>query len=154
TRRGDTSQARRGGSAHRAEQLSVRCWQRGHALQVGGSMALESVECWGDKAFRDFIRLDLAPLTVIFGKNNSGKTTLGRLPLFVMASFVNRKMYALSAKEARFGSSFADLASSDQPHPRVVATLSWTPSRMLHFDLQRVVSGSGGESVQLRELQL
>jgi AAA ATPase-like protein len=117
-------------------------------------MVLESMACSGYKAFRDPIRLDLAPLTVIFGKNNSGKTTLARLPLFIMASLADRKMYALSAKEARFGSSFADLASSDQPHPRLSAMLGWKPSRMMFFDLQRVVSGSGGESIQLRELQL
>ena len=40
----------------------------------------------GYRAFSSPTTMSLRRLTVIFGKNNSGKTTLTRLPLFIGAS--------------------------------------------------------------------
>ena len=124
-------------------------------------MLLTEVECEGYKAFSAPTRMALRPLTVIFGKNNSGKTTLARLPLFVAASLADLEhFYALSVGDIRFGSSFTDLASSDQPHPRIFVRIKWDPSfekeerpsRSLASELQYVTSGVEPHSVQPRRL--
>ncbi len=43
-------------------------------------MSLKQVWCEGYKAFSRRTDLELRPVTVVFGRNNSGKTTLSRLP--------------------------------------------------------------------------
>ena len=118
-------------------------------------MLLRAVECRGYKAFRNSTRLALRPITVLFGKNNSGKTTLARLPVFAIASIANRdSMYALSHEGIRFGSSFADLGSIDQPHPRVSIGLEWSNSNRIHLDLQHVTSHPNQDSVQPARVQI
>jgi predicted ATPase len=112
-------------------------------------MQLRAVQCSGYKAFRTLTDLPLRQLTVLFGKNNSGKTTLARLPLFVVASVSNEaSMYTLSAAGQRFGSSFADLGSVDQAHPSVSFGVHWTSNRRIAIELQNVISRDS-ESVQL-----
>jgi hypothetical protein len=125
-------------------------------------MFLSSVECQGYKAFSAPTGMDLRRLTVIFGRNNSGKTTLARLPLFAAASFADIDHgYALSVGDIRFGSSFTDLASGDQPHPSIRFRLAWQPTatgvtkealRSLELELQYVAAGVEQHSVQLRKL--
>src|SRR5262249_34671565 len=106
------------------------------------------------RAFSQPTRVSLRPITVIFGKNNSGKTTLVRLPLFAMASAIDPNMYSLGIADLRFGASFANLASVDQPHPRISVELSWGSDRHIDSDLQRVVTADGAESVQPKSLTL
>jgi hypothetical protein len=87
---------------------------------------LTSVGCTGYRAFAMPTSLPLRRLTVIFGRNNSGKTTLARLPLFVAESLGGSPdLYALTGGGLRFGSSFRSLASADQPHPRVRVGAEW-----------------------------
>src|SRR5262249_32455002 len=117
-------------------------------LKPGGSVVFEAVGCQGYRAFSRSTRVPLRPITVIFGKNNSGKTTLVRLPLFAMASAIDPRMYSLDVSGLRFGTSFSDLASVDQPHPRISVELTWAPERRIAFELQRVITSDGAESVQ------
>ena len=44
---------------------------------------IRSIRAFQYKAFEDSLQLDLAPLTVIFGRNGSGKSVVTRLPLLV-----------------------------------------------------------------------
>jgi hypothetical protein len=92
---------------------------------------------------------------VLFGKNNSGKTTLARLPLFIASSFSNQEsFFSLSAAGQQFGSSFVDLASVDQAHPRVSFGMAWTSRRHMAIELQHVASQEGDDSVQPVTIQI
>src|SRR5262249_9577227 len=120
----------------------------------GGSVVFDAMGCRGYRAFSQPPRVSWRPITVIFGKNNSGKTTLARLPLFAMASALDPNMYSLGIADLRFGASFANLASVDQPHPRISVELSWGSDRHIDFELQRVVTPDGVESVHPKSLPL
>lgn len=112
-------------------------------------MLVDAVECAGYKAFRSQTRISLRKLTVLFGKNNSGKTTLARLPLLVAASLINQEtMYALTVGDVRFGTSFVDLASADQPHPRISLGIVWSSEQSLRVDLQNIAAHERPDVVQ------
>lgn len=115
----------------------------------GVLVSLNAVECEGYLAFAKRTRLDLRQLTVVFGKNNSGKTTLARLPVFLAASLASSAFYSLEALGITFGSSFGGLASLDQPHPRISLGLEWAQRHRLAATLQHVASADGRESVEL-----
>nr|BFE65902.1 AAA family ATPase [Dactylosporangium thailandense] len=127
-------------------------------------MLLRYVQCEGYKAFSAPTRIDLRPLTVIFGRNNSGKTTLARLPMFATASLAEiRNGYVLSSGELRFGSTFAELASIEQAHPRVSFAVGWddTPAQAarmrpttLGIDLQLVTTGVEQHDIRPRQIKL
>ena len=118
-------------------------------------MTLRAIECRGYKGFRLPTRLPLHKITVLFGKNNSGKTTLARLPMFAAASFANTDtMYALSHDSLTFGSSFADLASVDQPHPQISFGIEWSRKNRVSIALQHIASQKQGDSVQPTRVEL
>lgn len=112
-------------------------------------MVLRAIECRGYKGFRLQTRLPLHRITVLFGKNNSGKTTLARLPIFAAASFSNPEtMYALAHNGLTFGSTFAELASVDQPHPQISFGIEWSRRNRINVTLQHIVSSKRGDTVQ------
>lgn len=125
-------------------------------------MTFQEVGCEGYRVFSAQTSIALRSLTIIFGRNNSGKTTLARLPIFAAASLTDvDHMYSLSSGGIRFGSSFLDLASQDQVHPRISFQLAWksassddqTTSR-LGFELQSVTTGLEQYTVQPRSLTI
>lgn len=85
--------------------------------------------------------MSLARITVIFGKNNSGKTTLTRLPLFIAASLSNAGLYALTSHGVRFGSSFSDIANRLQAHPSISYWLQADHGRRTSVELQSIRQG-------------
>lgn len=103
----------------------------------------------GYRAFSSPTTLSLRRLTVIFGKNNSGKTTLTRLPLFIGASLNSAELYSLVAGRLRLGNSFRDLASRHDPHPAVSYWVVREDGQRWRTDLQ-VVSHALTETVQIR----
>ena len=110
---------------------------------------IQNIQCAGYKAFSDNLKLDLRPITIFFGKNNSGKTTLARLPVQIAASLSNTdSFYALSARGINFGSSFSDLANISNPHPAVFLGIQWSPRRNLALELQHVSSQEEPDTVQ------
>jgi len=116
---------------------------------------LRAIECRGYKGFGPQTRLPLHKITVLFGKNNSGKTTLARLPLFAAASLANADtMYALTYDSLTFGSSFTDLASVDQPHPQIYFGIEWSRNNRIGIALQYVASQKQGGSVQPTRVEL
>jgi predicted ATPase len=114
-------------------------------------VALRVISCEGYKAFSQPTALELGAITVIFGKNNSGKTTLARLPIFLAASLSDPSFYALKSTGVNFGSSFNDLASAEQVHSRVTMSLTWDESS-IQVTLQRVSSPEGEDRVVLINL--
>jgi predicted ATP-dependent endonuclease of OLD family len=117
-------------------------------------VTLTAVACRGYKAFNNKTNLELRQITVIFGKNNSGKTTLARLPLFVASSLASEDLYALRISNLHFGVSFTDLASANQPHPAISIAAHLDKDRFIAVRLQRVITRASHEMVQPVELTL
>ncbi|WP_370968959.1 AAA family ATPase [Amycolatopsis sp. cg9] len=109
-------------------------------------MALTAIECRGYKAFDQHVRVELRRLTVLFGKNNSGKTSLARLPIFALASLSSAEMFRLRTPVLSFGNSFLDVASASQAHPSIMLGVEFGSSA-LRVELQRIVGYSGQEMV-------
>jgi hypothetical protein len=152
----------RAGQTSRANQ-SYRCCTvvpvpLGRACGAGvDALTLRKFYCEGYKAFTSRLEIAIRPITVVFGRNNSGKTSLVRFPVFAAASLsgTSRQMYALSHGRIRFGSSFRGIANADQPHPHMAFGLSWDPRRALGVELQYLASpGDVEESVQLSHAEL
>lgn len=70
---------------------------------------IREIEARHYKAFHDTVKLELAPLTVVFGRNGSGKSAIARLPLLLAAALRGESGAApgfpLSTRGLRFGSS-------------------------------------------------
>jgi predicted ATPase len=110
---------------------------------------IQVFHCAGYKAFGEPVKLDTPLVTVFFGKNNSGKTTLVRLPVLIAASLTNPdSFYALSAHGLTFGSSFTDLTTASDPHPSIFLGIQWSARRRLAVTLQHVTSQQDADSVQ------
>ena len=71
------------------------------------------------RAFREFSRLDLAPLTVIIGKNGGGKSVLTRLPLLLASGLASQAEAPLdlTAGGVSHGSRFEDLIYQRSAQP-------------------------------------
>ena len=80
-------------------------------------MKLIKMGCAGYKPFRNQVDIDLAPLTIFFGRNNSGKTALLRLPRLLLRclSSKDRNNFPLDVDELTFGESFRDLIHTKLP---------------------------------------
>ena len=102
---------------------------------------LALVGCRGYRAFESDTQLELRRLTIVFGKNNSGKTTLTRLPLFIGAAVGSPQGYRLASGTTRFGSSFRDIASVGEPHPSISYWAATTTGSDWMVELQSVSRG-------------
>src|ERR1019366_8920827 len=71
------------------------------------------------RAFRESSRLDLAPLTVIIGKNGGGKSVLTRLPLLLAGGLASQAEAPLdlTAGGVSHGSRFEDLIYQRSAQP-------------------------------------
>lgn len=82
---------------------------------------LKYIEATNYKVFGGTIRLDLAPLTVVFGRNGSGKSALVRLPTLVSASLRPNADaepgLPYQARGMRFGSSFLSFCHGGVSRP-------------------------------------
>lgn len=70
------------------------------------------------KAFPGRERIALRPLTVLIGRNSSGKSAIARLPLLLAASFSERAQAPLDLEieGVDLGGSFLDLVHNRRPH--------------------------------------
>ncbi len=80
-------------------------------MQTPPSLRLERIRGANYKAFQRSFELELAPLTVIFGRNGSGKTALLRLPLVLASALTGGDSpgLPLSVRGLRLGDSLASL---------------------------------------------
>ena len=116
---------------------------------------IQTLVCEGYKAFRSALQIDMPRLTIFFGKNSSGKTTLARLPILVASSLTDpEQFYSLSARNVTFASSFTGLASAVDPHPSLSLGIRWSARRRLGITLQHVSSQLDSDSVQPSFIQV
>jgi hypothetical protein len=76
-----------------------------------------SVEGFGP--FQHRTEVSLSALNIVFGKNNSGKTSLVRSLLFMRAGLTSPLFYALADGDLEFAPSFRELGYAGNPHPRI-----------------------------------
>lgn len=80
-------------------------------------MKLISYGCTNYKPFKTETILELRPLTLIFGKNSSGKSAALRLlPLLFRALAARTTAFPLRVGELNYGTSFTDLVHGRLPH--------------------------------------
>lgn len=85
-------------------------------------MQLRSFGCANYKAFRDRTAIEVCPLTVFIGRNNSGKSALLRLPrllLRALSSRAPRGAFPLDLDGLAFGRLFRDVVHGGAPHGAV-----------------------------------
>jgi len=104
----------------------------------------------GYRNFAGTIDADLPGLTVVFGANNSGKTALTRLPLFVAASLCSDALYCLTSNNVRFAGDFRTLTHVSRVHPSITYGAEWVQGEtpcLARILLQLVSTGEGSEEV-------
>lgn len=74
-------------------------------------MALTGLSFQNYKAFPGTESIEIRPLTILIGRNSSGKSAIARLPLLLAASFSKHAQapLALEVEGVDFGASFVDL---------------------------------------------
>jgi len=93
-------------------------------MLVDQGLRLNSVGCSGLRRFEDAVAFGVAPLTALLGANNSGKSTLLKLPMFALASVLEESLFALEHEGLRFGRDFRDLVHANQAHPALAYGLT------------------------------
>jgi len=81
-------------------------------------MKIKFFRCKGYKAFREETVIQVRPLTLFFGKNNSGKSALLRLPRLLLRALSTRARNGFPVKvdELSFGETFRDLTHGGLAH--------------------------------------
>lgn len=84
-------------------------------------MKLLSYGCTNYKPFKDETHIEVKPLTLIYGKNSSGKSTAVRLLRLMLRAMTLRssKEFPLSVDEISFASTFTDLIFGKTQHKAV-----------------------------------
>lgn len=89
-------------------------------------MRPRSIGCANYKAFKSPVTLEVRPLTLLFGKNNSGKTALLRLIrllLHALSSEAPKNGFPLEVNGLSFGRVFRDLIHGGAPHGAAAFTV-------------------------------
>jgi hypothetical protein len=81
-------------------------------------MELKSISFQRYKAFPGNESIDIRPLTVLIGRNSSGKSVIARLPLLLARAFSSQAEapIELNFNSLDFGASFIDLLHNRSPH--------------------------------------
>lgn len=102
---------------------------------------LQRFSCSMYKAFEHEAAVDIAPLTLVFGRNNSGKSALVRSPIHLLSTLAQADLHRVPlptrVKGVKFGDKFADLVHGGAFFSRPVlaaafakgpvsATVSWS----------------------------
>ena len=82
---------------------------------------LSSLTLTNYKSYSGDVVVPLCPLTVLLGKNNSGKTAAARLPLLMLSAVAGRmgrlrEPLPLSARGLQYASSIVELVHAAKPH--------------------------------------
>jgi len=117
-------------------------------------MKFVSLGCEVYKPFREGVEISPRPLTILFGKNNSGKTALLRLARLVLRTLSSRARtgFPLDVDELSFGRSFLDLVHQRFAHGRINFTLGFEDdgnSFDLKASVQNILGAVGNPDYQL-----
>lgn len=85
-------------------------------------MRIISYGCRNYKPFQEDVSIEVRPLTLIYGKNGSGKSALLRLIRLLLRTVSQtcpRGAFPLEVGEVTFGTGFQDLIHRRQPHDKV-----------------------------------
>jgi hypothetical protein len=112
------------------------------------------------KSFRDFARLPLRQITVLLGRNNSGKTAIVRLPLLILSALAEPQRSVGSPVPLRvrglvYGSSSQELAYGSLPHSPFKLGATLKPEQddplRIDFSVQQRQSLRSGQSAFVSE---
>jgi predicted ATPase len=82
----------------------------------------------------------IKPLTIVIGKNSSGKSAFSRLPLLLANSFLpeSEEPITVNYNGIEFGGSFKDLIYNKLPHGSLKMTLSFSDETIICFEVQNI----------------
>jgi predicted ATPase len=103
-------------------------------------MRILDIEFESYKSFPDKQLLALRPITIVIGKNSSGKSALSRLPLLLANAFSpdSEEPISINHKGVQFGGSFIDLIYNRLPHGSVKMSINFTEETSISFNVQNV----------------
>ena len=90
-------------------------------------MELKRIKFRNYKAFKDKQELEIKPITILIGKNSSGKSVVSRLPL-LLAKSLNENSNSpieLQFDDLEFGGAFRDLVHNRIEHGNVTFELEF-----------------------------
>lgn len=94
---------------------------------------IENISFKNYKSFKDEQSLDLKPITILIGKNSTGKSALTKLPVLIDNSFnnVTGEPYTMSYDDVQFGGEYRDLFYGRIPNAELEFKLSATGGKNL-----------------------
>lgn len=115
---------------------------------------LAAITIEGYKSFARATTLELRPLTLLYGRNNAGKSALLRL-LPLLADSVAEDATAPIALQGRAGrdAGYRDVVSRGQRHNRISLTLRWDTGHEDRFTVDLEVPDPVDERVIVRQLR-
>jgi predicted ATPase len=127
--------------------------------KIGTKMKLVTMGCKSYKPFYCQTNINFAPLTIFFGKNNSGKTALLRLPRLLLRclSTKNRNSFPLDVDDLTFGESFHDLIHKKLPYGNInlsVTLKNKANSFALDAEIQAIQDALGADYQVISKLHL
>lgn len=105
-------------------------------------MLIKSFGCSGYKAFSKRTVIDVRPLTIFFGRNNSGKSTLLRLPRLILralSSNAPKNNFPLEVPGIAYGRIFRDLVYQSFSHGSIELEIQLVGDEGSPFDLTATI---------------
>jgi predicted ATPase len=113
-------------------------------------MKIVSYGCTNYKPFKEPTVLELAPLTLIYGKNSAGKSAILRLLRLICRGVTNRSQneLALTVDTVSYGNTFTDLVHGRLPHGAVTFDLKVQNGKHT-YDFTTIVQNLHGQIGEL-----
>lgn len=110
-------------------------------------MRVKSFGCTNYKAFKEHVSIDVAPLTLFVGRNNSGKTALLRLIRLVLRGLSTRarNRVDLEFDGLRYGTWLQDVTHGSLPHDQVSFNVDLVDGDHRGVDLDVTVQNVTGQ---------
>lgn len=113
-------------------------------------MKITRLRCKNYKAFKELQEVKLKPITVLIGKNSSGKSAIARLPLLLAQSLLNSSTSPIELQfdGFEFGGSFKDLVHNKIDHGSITLGLT-LGDESEEIELDFVVQNIADSPIQL-----